>query len=684
MDQSLVVLDYSFWWLLPAVLLAMAFSVLSYFRVDYPWSKYLSLLMGTLRFFAVLLLLILLLNPLVRQLQNQEEQPVVAVLYDNSESVKMGTDSLTLQGLQQSLIALRDELAAEAVAMEFYTLEGLGDMNQEDLAHDQKESNLSRSLQRVVEGLSGKNLSSMVLLTDGIYNRGVSPSYLNYPRPVFTVGLGDTIPSKDVSIKQVKNNAVAYQGNSFPVEVILDQEGYTGVTKEITLSRRGVELATQTITDERKVNFEVATSEAGLGRYTVRVAAQSGENSYDNNFQDFYVDVIEGKEKILIVARGPHPDISAIRQALSGSENFETELFIPGVSKRLPAGEYDVVIEHNAFSQNFPVIDIKGDPSRWYILGPQSRTPLAAEKTGLLINRKGNQRDLVKASFNPAFSSFELNRDEIEIFTKYPPISVPFGDYSASGPMQTLIYQQIGSVVTGRPLLAVFDDGATKGAILVGQGLWQWRLLEGIENENSNNFDEIVNKLIQYLSVKADKRKFRFLPESSSFRANDEVVFRAELYNDIYESVYNNKIDVTLTDEQGSTQAFEYYQNEGDAGFSVGTLESGVYSFTARTNYGNKTHESSGEFLVRVINLESTDLTADHEVLKEVSKKTGGKYVSAENFNEVPQAIKALNPRGVIRTSESFFPLLSAWWFLLLAILLFSCEWLLRKYFGSY
>ena len=74
--------------------------------------------------------------------------------------------------------------------------------------------------------------------------------------------------------------------------------------------------------------------QAGVARYSVAVTPLEEETSIANNTSDFYVDVIEGKERILILTAAPHPDIAAIRRALDQSENFETELYIPGLSKQ--------------------------------------------------------------------------------------------------------------------------------------------------------------------------------------------------------------------------------------------------------------------------------------------------------------------------------------------------------------
>ncbi len=682
MSNSFLVFEYAFWWILAVVVIAAIFAFLPYYRVKYPWKWTFSLVLATLRFVAALILLFLLLNPLLRQVINRVENPKLAILYDNSGSVAMMTDSVSLEGFNQALQQTLDDLSAEGLGLDVQTLTTTSDITNIDF--EAEKTDLSSSLKGLMEEYEGQNLAGIVLISDGIFNRGISPSYLTYPRPVITIGLGDTIPPKDLSIQSVRVNAIAYQGNKFPVEVIIDDEGFTGRVKRLQISKAGKVVQSQELTDESKILFDIVADTPGLNRYTVSVSRFEEETSFENNRSDFYVDVVEGKERILIVAPAPHPDLSAIRKSLATSDNYESEVFISGVSKKLPTGDYDVVIEHQAFARNFPRLELTGSPARWYILSRRSQIPSVGGATGVTITTNGNQKDNVTASFNPVFSAFQLNQEKVKSFSNFTPIAVPFGDYAISGPVQTLIYQQVGSVVTNRPLLSVFNDGNRKAALLAGDGFWKWRLLENIENGTNESFDELINKLIQYLSVKADKRRFRFQPVKSEFSGGETIKFSSELYNEIFEPVYGYKVDLRLTGEDRKVNAFEYFPAEGDAGLEIGTLQEGVYQFTARVSEGGNTFSSSGDFVVKNTNLESLRLTADHQLLKEVSASSGGQFIHFTAIEDLEKAVAGLQAKSLIRSNESFFPLIQSWWLLVFVFTLFSLEWFLRKFYGAY
>ncbi len=682
MGNNLIVFEQPAWWLFVAATLATIFSAISYFKVKYPWSSGFSLFLAVLRFIGSFLLMVLLMEPLLRQIVNRDELPRLAVVYDDSESMKTMTDSASLKVVEDKLKATFSTLQNQDIQVDFQALSGAQNIDQ--INYTVGLTDISTQLKSVADKFEGQNLAGILLVSDGIYNRGVSPTYFRYARPIISLALGDTIPPKDLSISNIKINQIAYQGNKFPMEVLVDNNGYSPSDITVSVLKGGAVIERRRLDPSGKMIFELEAENPGLNRYSVSLTEMPEETTYENNRQSVYIDVVEGRERILLVAAAPHPDLAAIRKALAKSDNYETKIFIPTISDSNPTGEYDVVIEQGAFSNVFPKIEIDPNAARWYLLNNRSQIGALPSNTGVTIAAQGNQRDNVAGAVNTLFSSFQLGSLESDIFSDFTPVSVPFGEYAITGQVQTLLYQQIGSVVTSRPLLSVFDDGTKKSALLMGEGIWKWRMLEGMESGESKAFDELVNKLIQYLSVKSDKRKFRFKPLASEFQENEPVQFTAELYNDIYERVYEKKIDLEVSDESGNSQKFEYFPQPGGGGLDIGVLEEGIYQYVARTNNGKDNFSSSGEFLVEAVNLESLNLTADHDLMRELAYSSGGSFITYNTLDQLDKSIEELNPRTIIRSNESFFPWIRNVWVLILIATLFSVEWFLRKFYGAY
>ena len=55
-----------------------------------------------------------------------------------------------------------------------------------------------------------KNITALILASDGCYNSGLNPEYITYDFPVYSIALGDTNFYEDIRIDNVLNNEVAF------------------------------------------------------------------------------------------------------------------------------------------------------------------------------------------------------------------------------------------------------------------------------------------------------------------------------------------------------------------------------------------------------------------------------------------------------------------------------------------
>ena len=144
-----------------------------------------------------------------------------------------------------------------------------------------------------------------------------------------------------------------------------------------------------TLSSQMKILFEINANKFGTQHLRVKIPPEDDEIDTVNNEKDRFIEIIEGKEKILLVAPAPYPDIRAIRSALAQSENYQTQIYIPGLSKTSPIDTFDLVIHHQAFSNNFPLLDYLGNPSFLYILSNNSNLNWLYSKTNIDIKQQG-------------------------------------------------------------------------------------------------------------------------------------------------------------------------------------------------------------------------------------------------------------------------------------------------------
>ncbi|HAS47480.1 MAG TPA: hypothetical protein DCS93_43795, partial [Microscillaceae bacterium] len=424
-------------------------------------------------------------------------------------------------------------------------------------------------------------------------------------------------------------------------------------------------------------------------RYMVYVDALENEFTKDNNARDVYIEVIDGKEKILVIAPTPHPDIKALKSAITKNENYSFDLHIPGITK-LKNEKYDLVIAHqvpNIYRNGRDLLARfrKQKTPIFYVLGAQSDLrAFNSLNTGLRVIRRGRQVDAVTPIFNDKFNTFNFEREKISVFKKLPPASVPFGNYAASNSAQVILYQRVGSIETQKPLLVINELNGVKSAILAGEGMWEWRQEEYALNEKHEIIDELVSKVVQYLSTKEDKRRLRVYPINNEFYDFEKVVFQTEMYNELYERIYDVKVNLSITDEEGKASTYSFTPTEGSARFEISGLGKGVYKYSATATIKNKNEVSAGEFTIKSLQLEALNNTADHNLLRQLSQKTAGKFFNMNQTAALKKAVLDTRRPNKLHSSEEIQEMIHLKWIFFVLMALATIEWVIRKYQGSY
>lgn len=697
------------WWLLVVGLVGVAYAGLMYQplpgkAVPGGWDRRLNYGLAALRFLVVTLLGVLLLNPLIRSTRTITEKPQIVLAIDNSESVAAaGRPALTktlatLQTLQKQLTDNGIEVAVRT----------LGDTtNQSALTQipfTERRTDLSGLLSGIRSDYEGRNLTDVVLVTDGIFNQGLSPTFGQYPFAVHTVGLGDTIPKKDIQLKAVLVNRIAYLGNQFPVQAEIVSNGFQGRSATVVLRQNNREVGRQSVRFGRndtfnQLTFQATATQKGVQHFVVDVLPQSGEFSTQNNRQDVYIDVINGKEKILLLALSPHPDIKALRTILEKNQNYQVDVNILTGTPDAPAiasdKAYDLIILHQlpdngglggpALQKLLARNGSGGATPLLFVLGTQSATaPLNTLNPVLQITAQSNQTDKALARFNPDFKQLNLDASRLDLLEKLPPLTVPYGDYKLQPGSEVVLWQQVGSVRTTKPLLALNITGPRKAAVLAGEGLWQWRLEEYALTDKQEVVDDLIQKVVQLISVKEDRRKLRVYPVRNEFMAGERVIFETELYNDIYERVYDQPVNLQISDEKGLTRSYNYTPTATNSRFELSRLPEGVYQFKATTTFNNKSETASGQFIVRDLQLEALNTTADHALLRQVAQQTGGRYYNASNLTQLVQTLTTRQTPARLTSTEEMDEIINWRWLFFLILALAGIEWGVRKINGGY
>ena len=694
-------LSYPWWYICFCLALAVGYAFLMYFR-DKRFAEYSHFFiksLAVLRTISVFIIALLLLSPFVKTIKEDTKTPIILIASDISESVAEGTTSQTLNNYKKDLDVLSNDLASK---YEVKRISFGSDVypDQKDSLRD-KSTNISKLFRYVSDNYSDQNLGAVIVGTDGIFNEGNNPLYINENiiAPLYTIALGDTIQKKDLYFQNVLHNKIAYLGDKFPVQIDVSAFNCVGSNSKLTLemisggqvrklAEENIKLDTKSFFTSK--TFLIDADQVGVIRYRLKLSALPDEFNTNNNIKEFFVEVLDGRQKILLLANAPHPDLAALKNIISENKNYETDLaYIKDLNANL--AKYNLVILHNLPSETADISALlmqldKNNIPRIFIVGLQTSQP-KFNKVQDVIQIAGNSRNVeeVQAELNPGFTLFTTSDHLKNRLGTFPPLLTPFGEYKVMGTANTYLYQNIKKIKTNYPLMAFGEKGGIKTTVFCGEGIWKWRLFDYLQNKNYDLINELISKTVLLTTVKSDKRKFRTSTSKNLYKDNEQVLFDAQLFNDNYEMINEPDVKLVIKDESQKEFSYNFSKTQNYYTLNADLFPQGSYTYTSSTNFNGKVLTVNGKFNVESVQLEQFDLTARHGLLKGLSEKYNGKMLYPAEISSLKDVLlNNENIKPVMYQTNSTKAIIHLKWLFFLILTLLAAEWFLRRYFGNY
>lgn len=687
------------WLVLVCLLAALVPAFFLYFRSSIQKeNKQLFYLLFVLRFLSFFFLLFLLLEPFIKTTSTREEKPIVVVLSDDSYSIKSSKDSTRIVKEIKSLTAeLSSALGSEYETHGYRFGDALYEGN-DSLSFKNKITDIDQAVREISNRYYNRNLGAVVLISDGIYNKGKNPlQRLQQLKNVsfYTVGLGDTLIQKDAILADVLCNKTAYLGNDYPVEVVINAKKLNGKRSALTITDNGMEvgkreISFQTSNQVLRFSFLLSAKTEGLHKITASITEVEGEFTTKNNTMTVYVSVIKNRQQILVLAHAPHPDVAAVKYALESAQNYKVTSLVHQQGANYKFRDYNLVILHQlptAISDEEVLRQLKtsGVPVL-YIMGNATNTTLLTKNTGTVaINSPGKSVNMALPSFNANFLSFTLSDKTKSTLNKFPPLQSPFGEYKLAGGANVLFYQKIGTVVAQNPLWFFNKENINaKSGIVCGEGIWSWKMKDYDLNGNNEAFNEIIQKTVQFLSIAENKSYFR-VSHKNEFTENEPVLIDAELFNENYEPINDPEVTMLMVNQEKKEFKSVFSKSGKTYRLNAGLLPPGEYSYEAKTMFNQKSFAKSGKFQIIAVNNELLRTEADHRLLYQMAQKSGGQFYTLNNAKDMLEAMKKnANLTTVSYTEKSLDDIINIKWLLAIPVLLLAIEWFLRKRYGGY
>lgn len=686
------------WLIVMCVLAGVVYAGALYFkdRFNRTYGTPLATLLGMLRFLCVSLLAFFLLKPLIRLVSYDVEKPVIVFAQDNSESIAVGKDSSFYKNdyvaqLKALTAQFGEDYEIKTLSFGDHVSEGIDSISYQDQLTD-----FSGLLDEIYTRYSGRNLGAIIIASDGLYNKGSQPvfAYKKLNVPVYTVALGDTTMYKDILISDVATNRLAYLGNKFPMEITIEGRKAGQTSAVLTVSKKGNVLYNNTInfSGERfntTIPLTFDATETGLQKYAIHLSGIEGEMTQANNHKDVFIDVLDSRQKVLILAYAPHPDLNALRDAISSNESYKVDVKLAKDFTGNP-DEYSLIIFHQlpaagSVGQSIVVNALERKIPSVFVWGVSTDFN-AFNKLNLgysLVGYMNNTTD-IGGNYVEEFSLFTLDAEVSNLIKTMPPLTVPFGDYTFSPGVSALVNQQVGQIKTRKPLISFNKVNDTKTGLIAGEGIWRWRLTAYQQSESHDQFNQFITKMVQYSSAKEDKSLFR-VNGKNDFLENEQIIFDAELYNQSYEPITNKEISMRIISDDGKEYNYIFSASGNRYRLNAGQLPVGNYNYEASVNGDATLPKERGEFSISPLQLEVVNTIADHRLMYQLAADNHGEMVYPQNMGSLPELIK--NKKDIVSVSyenKQLNELINYRWILILLLFLLSGEWLLRKRAGTY
>lgn len=694
-----------------ALLLLAGYAIYVYRYTIPPVSLLKKILLTSLRILALLILLFVLFEPILTLTKKEKIEPKNLVFIDNSRSIQIKDGTQREKTEEDFLTGLKkNNLDGNA---DFFTFGNQVKRTATDslanLKFDEGSTNLSNMFSFVKNRMP--NISSVVLLSDGVITEGSDPLYTaeKLGIPVYTVGVGDTTTKNDVQIKNVLYNQYIYAETPTSIVSTILNKGFAGKMVQVTLLENGVRVDQKSIQlssdGVQNVEFTYTPKTGGEKKLTVAVSNSKNEFTYANNKKVFYLHVLSNKIKVLIVSGAPSSDLAFIRNTLESDKNLKINSIIQ-INR-------DRYLEKNNARQlidSADVIFLIGFPSKitdnnllksiQNAINLKNKPYLITLSNGIDYNKLKQMQSELGFTFKnigpgvneiqPSISSDQLKNpllqnnaeNPIDAWNNLPPVLQPDIGLSAKPESEVVAKVKVNNVPINIPLIVTRRVGNQKSIAVLAKNIWRWKLQTA--TKNLDLFDRFIISSVKWLNTKDNLKQVTVKTSKKLYSLGEQVEFSAQVYDAAFNPVSDAAVQVKI---KSGSDNYSVNLNSVGNGLYEGTFQTnkaGDYSFTGEALQNSKRlGTDAGKFNVGEVDIELINPQMNYEYLTLLSNQTGGKFFNYNNYSELYPILREINKNSSkekINVSE--INLWSNEWLMIAAIILFALEWFFRKRSG--
>ena len=661
----------------------------------------------SIRTLIFVLILLLIFEPAYTIIHKEKMQSGIYLFVDNSNSLAVKDSSQRVKQIK-NLVNSLSKINPENVKILLFgaKIDSLTPDNLSGINLSETRTNFSKIIEKM--NSNNNHINSAVIVSDGIITDGADPSYEaeKLQVPLFTVAIGDSTQKNDISVYNIVSNQIIYAGKQTQIEVLIKNLGFGGKTSNVTLYEEGKIISTQNVILNElglnRVYFNYKAVTGGEKKMNVFITPLEGEESKINNNKVFYLNILDTKLKVCIIAGSPSADVSAISTALGVDKDIQVKKLIQVSTDKFWNNVKPTVVDsadilflidfpsvnspYNLIDKVFSSIEKLNKP---YFIMISSGVDLTKLKTyekllPFSINTTNGgtikvQSELISDNYLAYFSN---SGNKKEIWNNLPPVTQFAAGFTSKPGSNVLLKSNVRNMNLNNPLIVTRNIGMQRIFSILAGDIWNWELQTAARYPEF--YVNFINDIVKWLSASHKNKQFNITTDKKTYFQNEQVEFTAELYDHTFNPIDTANINLQISGKGHKTSLNFSPQGNGIYTLNYSSVETGDFSYEGTTGInGSYIKSNFDRFSIEEMQAEKLDTQMKPSFLKSLAKATNGMYYSIDDYSDLKdKLIKINNNHQKEYTTRSEFRIWENKLILIILICLFAIEWIIRKRAG--
>jgi len=694
----------------------------------------------SLRVFAFVFLLMILLRPELEFKKSHTLKNHIAVLLDNSKSLSIKTFpkeiprielvKKTLEFNKEYLKQLKNDFHIDT----YFVSDGIRKTNSslKNYQAHRSYTDFNRVLEELNRGYESKSLQGVLLFSDGAdltqeqgeISAGLLKQLSRLRGPVHTFQAGSNDQFKDLALESVSTPDFGFVQQTVRLSMTVYSSALGNRNVTLVL-KEGDRILVSKIIEIRenkkryKVDLQFTPRKTGKRIYTLNLPRFSEESILTNNQKEFEIDVVRDRIRILHLNGRPSWDSRYLREVLANNPRVDLLSFFIlrslGDDVEAPVSElslipfpsnllfddylssFDLIIFQNFKYE--PFIDKKYLTNiRNYVKnggsflmiggelsfqgGSYSRTPI---EEILPVSFKDTDTRFIDKEYLP-----KINND----FSNHPilrlekDLQLNQEVWDTLPPLQGanlgLVASKNAHVLTrfknekGNyfPVLVVGGFGKGRTALIATDSIWNWSFRNA--GAGGRYYQRFWNNIIDWMIAEPQTRRLQLESDKDRYREEEPVLIKFKLLKKNFQPATNISGKLTISSRFDEITKKDLKTDEqGEQVFSFFPKRAGF--FTASIEIDNLKEEIM--FSVLKDNAEFEKPLVNEFLLKKIAEVSGGQYLVLDGANDL-SSLRFENPAIKVKSQSRSFSLWDNWWAYAAVVGFLFLDWWLRRKAG--